>query len=833
MSLSYPIAAQIVTDTTLPNDSSVTTQGSTQIINGGTRAGNNLFHSFEQFSLSTGHTAYFNNALDIQNIISRITGKSVSNIDGLLRTNGAANLFLINPNGIVFGSNARLDVGGSFLASTASSLKFADAKEYSATAPQTTPLLIVSAPIGLKLNNNPGEIRVRGAGNNLAISSLFSPVSGAGASSKGLRVLPGKTLALIGGNIALEGGNLTAPGGRVELGSVVDGTVSINPTTSGWVFGYQGLQNFQDIVMSKQALVDSSGSGNSAIQLVGKQIFFTEGSLVLIQNQGDQAGSGVNIKASNLLKISGISSDGTIPSGVEVETLGGSVGDVVVSTKSLSFEDGAVINSKAFTETSASNIVLNASESIEIKGFSLINPISANIASGVGTYTFSTGKSGNITINTGQLTALDGGTVISGTFSSGTGGDLIINANRSIELSGFIPILFSPSQIAVGTYNSGNSGNLKINSPEIRLQNGGFIASYTFSSGNAGSITIEAPNFINITTLANTNDVSYEFLSGISSYAVVPPPLIQKILGLSYKVSGDASDIKIKTAQLSLSRSSIAVSNLGSGLAGKLDISANKVFLTNDSSISAVTASGNGGNIFLKANQVLLSDESTISATASNLQEALRLLNIPSNFSDNLSPNGFGIGGNITIDTDILTASNKSAITANAFLGQGGNIRINTQGLLISPDTRITASSERGIDGTVEINFQDRNPSQTKVQPEAIAQTPEVASVCQGRSGSVASKFVNVGTGGLPASPKKQVYSNFGWQENSIPQSIDNSEQPKTLVNDEPTKIVEAQGWMLNSSGDVVLTAEANPVTANNSLSARSCSTANSEVKND
>jgi large exoprotein involved in heme utilization and adhesion len=77
------------------------------------------------------------------------------------------------------------------------------------------------------------------------------------------------------------------------------------------------------------------------------------------------------------------------------------------------------------------------------------------------------------------------------------------------------------------------------------------------------------------------------------------------------------------------------------------------------------------------------------------------------------------------------------------------------------------------------------------------------------------------------------VYSNFGWQENSIPQSIDNSEQPKTLVNDEPTILVEAQGWTLNSSGDVVLTAEANPVTANNSLSARSCSTVNYQVKND
>ncbi|WP_051056132.1 filamentous hemagglutinin N-terminal domain-containing protein [Cylindrospermum stagnale] len=208
--------AQINPDNTLGAESSVVTPNVdikgvlSDRIDGGATRGAQLFHSFSEFNVNNGRGAYFSNPTGIESIFSRVTGNNASNIAGKLGVLGNANLFLLNPNGIIFGPNASLDLGGSFLASTANSFNFGDGKEFSATNPTGAPLLAVTVPLGVQFNQaQPNAIANSG---NLAVST-------------------GQNLTLLGGTVASTG-NLSAPFGQIAVAAVPGGSV-VNLNSSG------------------------------------------------------------------------------------------------------------------------------------------------------------------------------------------------------------------------------------------------------------------------------------------------------------------------------------------------------------------------------------------------------------------------------------------------------------------------------------------------------------------------------------------------------------------------------------------------------------------------
>ncbi len=75
--------------------------------------GKNLFHSFERFDVPTKGKVTFTGPGGLDNVVSRVTGGDASRIDGTLASRvPGADVYLVNPSGILFGPNARLDVPG-------------------------------------------------------------------------------------------------------------------------------------------------------------------------------------------------------------------------------------------------------------------------------------------------------------------------------------------------------------------------------------------------------------------------------------------------------------------------------------------------------------------------------------------------------------------------------------------------------------------------------------------------------------------------------------------------------------------------------------------------
>ncbi|WP_366933355.1 filamentous hemagglutinin N-terminal domain-containing protein [Nostoc sp. NMS7] len=780
--------AQIQNDRTLGSESSIITPKlidgqPTDQIDGGAVRGTNLFHSFEQFSVSTGRTAYFNNPIDIQNIISRVTGNSISNIDGILKANSTANLFLINPKGIVFGPNASLNIGGSFVASTASSLNFADGTKFSAISPQSTPLLTVSVPIGLQFGTTAAPIRNQSQAEPDGAVNIFGD-------GVGLQVQQGKTLALIGGDITLDGGNITAEDGSVELGSVAGNSlVSLSPTNQGWAFGYEGVQNFQNIELIKSnqisSTIDTHGEGYSNVQIQGKLVRIAGSYVILVYPLEEQSGGNLTVNASDSV---------LLEQNAQLFTQSfstGNSGNINVTTKKLVVRDGAQMQGQ---------LTINASDSVELISGTPI-PVLADgsdlISSGLFSATYGDKNAGSITINTGKL-RIEGGASISTTSESiysyisnqlipatGKAGNLTVNASESVELIGTSPNGSRLSGLFSGTQGPGDGGNLTLTTGRLLIQDGAAIS---------------------VSSQARKNVIS-----------------------------------------------DLDPNNLGK--AGDLNITARFILLDNKGKLTAETDSGRGGNITLQVAELLLMrHESKITTNAG---------------TTGLS----GDGGNITIKAPngfiVATPLGNSDITANAFSGSGGKIAITAKNIFgFVPRTRaeverlnskeinpnnlptsdITAFSQENpsLSGTVQINSPDVDPSKGLVQlpVNLVDASQQIVADCNTGGKIAKSSFIATGRGGLAPDPTEPLIADDavladwitlepesknragGIQKRVVVHKQRNTEQKSQKVNfvNEPTQIVEAQGWVIDADGNVVLVAQVpNGSPHNSSFVATSC----------
>ena len=648
------LQAQVTSDNTLGTE--VNTADNIAEITGGTEAESNLFHSFQDFSLETGNTAFFNNASDISNIIGRVTGGNLSNIDGLIRANGEANLILINPSGINFGANASLDIGGSFLGSTADSIIFGDGTVLSARDTEAAPMLTVSVPVGLQLGQNPAAITVTGQGHNLSLEEpIFSPFTIGEVS--GLEVRSGQTLALVGGNIDLAGGTLSVPGGRIELGSAAASIVNLDSIPQGWRLSYEEANILQDISLSQQALVNASGTNAGFVQIQGREVNLQDGSTILIQNQGDRESGSLVVNASEALNVRGTTANGELASSIFTEALsGGEGGEIQISTPQLAIEDGGAIISSTFGAAEAGGVNINIAESLRVAGFSAINPSRFSVIS---SQTFSSGNAGSVNIATQNLTILEGGNISSvtgGAASTGSGGQVNITAGDTIELIGVVPEVLTPSLISAGTGSAGNAGNVTINTRSLVIRNGGRVDAATTATGNGGNVAINATDELEISgTVPNSLNPSL-----IVSGANILDSSLQELFRLPPVPSGNAGNIRIETSRLDLTDgASITSSNNGTGNSGSIDIIADSISLDNGSNISSVV--GTMPDIFSGAENSFTeqpnfnNNNATSSASGENLQ-----------------------GGKIDLTTQTLSVDNGANVTTNTFTNvTGGNIIVN------------------------------------------------------------------------------------------------------------------------------------------------------------
>ncbi len=530
--------------TTIASDSTlgtvVTPNAGMHDIMGGTRPSDspNLFHSFSHFSLAEGTIANFLNdsGLPTENILSRVTGGDVSNILGRIQTTGfgTANLFLLNPAGVVFGPSATLNIGGSFHVSTADFIILGTDGIFYADLGNDSVLTTASPKAFGFLGGNPTNVSI---------------------DRSTLEVGVGKNISIIGGDIKVTGGTVKASTGKIALASLGStGEVSFDSATAVAVNATElGVVSLSDgawintdgevggtvLIRSGSLVMDSAKISSDTTGIPGniptdnptpgEITIKTDGDMLLdslsvIQADvldGSHDGANVSLEVGGELTIRGGVLDPNLFifgwSGIRSFALGGSgnTGDIAINaTNTLIEGDFIGILSLSFDSSigDLGNIRVT-SDGIQMIGDGLLGSV-------ITTSTEGGGRSGNVDVSAqgGEIFISLGGI---SSFTSGIreAGDVLVKA-ENVKLA-------NTATIQSGTSGPGNAGSVELQlAGDLDIREGAFIGtlvdvSCTSSNcGAAGDTTVTANNIV-ITGIENAeNPLASPFFTGIRTRSV-------------------------------------------------------------------------------------------------------------------------------------------------------------------------------------------------------------------------------------------------------------------------------------------------------------------------
>jgi filamentous hemagglutinin family protein len=611
----------------------------------GRQVGGNLFHSFSSFNLTATESATFSGPTTVVNIIGRVTGGGLSSIDGRIASAiPGANLYFLNPAGIVFGPNAKLDVGGSVLLTTASSLYLGDSGVFSASTDPAASTLASADPSAFGFLGRAAPIELNGT--QLSIGA-------------------GKSLSLTGGDVLLtDGAGLTARGGNVELGSQEGGSVSLRDsyiwtagegvTASGSIriaggqitldrsslasFNYGG-EIAGDITLSASGQLDMSRSviksiardyGNGANITIGVgEVSLSNGSGILSTTDWVGKGGNISIVSQGPIYAGGFD-DAGLSGGISASSDGwGNAGNVKLSGRSISLFDGFQVGSNtfgAFGQAGAGGVVqVEAAEDILISGVGRDGYATALVSETLGT-----GAAGLIDIKGRNLTLQDGGGI--GVSSAGMmpgageGGSIYVEIAGLLRVTG-VHSSGRPSGILGNTYGMGNAGFINLKAASILVGQGGQIGNTSFytgsGAGKGGYIALRATGALAVSGNAPSGEKSIIFAdtvgAGHAGFIDIKAGQVDlreggQIMSSSHGTlpnSGDGGMISIEAGRLSISGrgangerqpSGLFSESSGPGWAGYITANVGELEISAGSSIASgsfggMEEAGSGGYI--------------------------------------------------------------------------------------------------------------------------------------------------------------------------------------------------------------------------------------------